>query len=84
MIFIATFYSHFGAVRFKKNCESLSIPAVTMPVPRDLSSSCGTCVRFEAEELPKYEQHKDELEKIVEKNDNTYVVLYNSVDETDD
>ena len=81
MTFIATFYSHFGAVRFKRNCESLGIPVITMPVPRDLSSSCGTCARFEAKELPDYEQHKDELEKIVQVTDNGYVIIYESNEE---
>lgn len=47
MTCIATFYSHFGAVCFRKLCEEHRIPARLMPVPRALSSSCGTCVRFE-------------------------------------
>ncbi len=49
MIRIATFYSHFGAVSFKKSCDAAGVPARLMPVPRSLSSSCGTCVRFESE-----------------------------------
>lgn len=49
MTCIATFYSHFGAVRFKKDCDKRNWPARLMPVPRDLSSSCGTCVRYEGE-----------------------------------
>ena len=48
MIYIATFFSHFGAMRCKKICDGLGIPARMMPVPRLLSSSCGTCVRIEA------------------------------------
>ena len=47
MICIATFYSHFGAIRFRQDCRNRGVPARAMPVPRDLSSSCGTCVRFE-------------------------------------
>ena len=49
MTCIATFYSHFGAIRFKKTCDSLGWTAQVMPVPRNLSSSCGTCVRYEGE-----------------------------------
>ena len=49
MTCIATFFSHFGAVRFKKDCDSLGWSAKLMPVPRDLSSSCGTCVRYEGD-----------------------------------
>ena len=44
--YIATFFSHFGAMSFKKKCEKEGYPATIMPVPRNLSSSCGTCVRF--------------------------------------
>ena len=47
MTYIATFYSHFGAIRFKKLCATQGWNARVMPVPRDLSSSCGTCVRYE-------------------------------------
>ena len=51
MTCVATFYSHFGAISFKKLCEGRGWPARVMPVPRDLSSSCGTCVLFSAPEL---------------------------------
>ena len=48
MTYIATFFSHFGAIRYKKLCEQAGYAAKTMPVPRTLSSSCGTCVRCTA------------------------------------
>lgn len=73
MICIATFYSHFGAIRFKKYCESLQWPAKIMPVPRDLSSSCGTCVKYEGvcpEDIP------EEVEQIVAVIDDCYKQLY--------
>ena len=50
MEYIATFYSHFGAVRFMRLCRSQGLPARMAPVPRDLSSSCGTCVFYQAED----------------------------------
>ena len=62
MEYIATFFTHFGAVRFKRECDRAGISARMMPVPRSLSSSCGTCVRFEADagtsvpETPEREQ----------------------------
>ena len=52
MICIATFFSHFGAMRCKKQCDETGITARMMPVPRMLSSSCGTCVRIETEDGP--------------------------------
>jgi len=45
--YIATFFSHFGAMTYFKELEKLGIPAKLMPVPRKVSSSCGTCVRYE-------------------------------------
>lgn len=42
-----TFYSHYGAIQFKKTLEERSISVTLMPVPRFLSSSCGTCARIE-------------------------------------
>ncbi|MDO4952844.1 MAG: DUF3343 domain-containing protein [Synergistaceae bacterium] len=78
MIYIATFFSHFGATRFKRYCDSLGIPAQTMPVPRGLSSSCGTCTKFETQQLPDYGKHTDELEKIAAVTDNGFETVYES------
>ena len=47
--YVATFFSHFGAVRFGRQLRQLGIDHALMPVPRRVSSSCGTCVRYEAE-----------------------------------
>ena len=47
--YIATFYTHFGAVRFSRTCQVQGVPCKLMPVPRKLSSSCGTCARFQAQ-----------------------------------
>ena len=73
MICIATFFSHFGAIRFKRQCDALGFPASLMPVPRSLSSSCGTCVRYEGE-LP--DAISDEVEQIVRETSEGYVALY--------
>lgn len=51
MKLLATFYSHFGAVRFMNKCKSAECVAKMMPVPRNLSSSCGTCVSYECDRL---------------------------------
>ena len=44
--YIATFHSHFGAARFHKEKVKEGKKAYLQPVPRDLSSSCGTAVHF--------------------------------------
>ena len=77
MFYIATFYSHFGAIRFKKEA-GINRPTL-MPVPRRLSSSCGTCVRFEAGEDYKFDNDfSDEVEQIVRECDAGYEVIYRS------
>ena len=77
MTHIATFFSHFGAMRFKKMCDGAGIPAALMPVPRDLSSSCGTCVRFEGA-CPA--AISDEVEQIVEMTLAGHVTRYRAKD----
>lgn len=49
MTYIATFYSHFTAMVFQKAVQKQGFVSKLMPVPRYLSSSCGTCVRFEGD-----------------------------------
>ena len=45
---IATFHTHLGALRFQRRLTTLGHEAAMAPVPRKLSASCGTCVRFDA------------------------------------
>jgi len=45
--YIATFYSHFGAMSYYNSITKQGISAKLMPVPRKVSSSCGTCVSYE-------------------------------------
>ena len=76
MIYIATFYSHFGAVRFKKECKKENISAEAMPVPRNLSSSCGTCVRFETDKNIDTFTWSQEVEQVVEITESGYKLHY--------
>lgn len=76
--YIATFFSHFGAIRFQRLCTQLGWPAQLAPVPRSLSSSCGTCVLFQTAKLAKNDLGQlitPELEQLV-LDDNGYSFLY--------
>lgn len=76
--YIATFYSHFGAVRFARDCEARGWQTQLRPVPRTLSSSCGTCVYFTADALPAMDELRTpELEQLVQQ-DEGYRVIYTS------
>lgn len=48
--FIATFHTHADAIVAHRTLTEKAIDARMMPVPRKLSSSCGTCVRYSADE----------------------------------
>lgn len=84
--YIVTFYSHFGAVRFKRLCDARGIAAKVMPVPRNLSSSCGTCVRCEQpiDNTETFDINRfvpdaaclEEIEQVVLVLENGYDILY--------
>ena len=79
--YIATFFSHFGAVRFQHLCMERGWQAQLRPVPRSLSSSCGTCVVFQAAALEAAESlQTPELEQLVLQCGDGYEVVYTAAD----
>jgi len=46
--FVATFHSQYGAIQFRKHAKNLGIACKLAPVPRSLSSSCGTSAHYES------------------------------------
>ena len=48
MTYLATFYTHAAALMSHRNLTKSGRKAVMMPVPRAVSSSCGTCVKYES------------------------------------
>lgn len=66
MAYVATFFSHFGATRFRRLCASRGVAAELMPVPRAISSSCGTCARFDTVPFEGGEPWPAEVERVVE------------------
>lgn len=47
--YIATFHTHLAALRTDRTLRVNGIITQMAPVPRKLSSSCGTCVLYNAE-----------------------------------
>lgn len=79
--YIATFFSHFGAVRFQHLCVERGWQAQLRPVPRSLSSSCGTCVVFQAAALEDAESlQTPELEQLVLQCGDDYEVVYTAAE----
>lgn len=75
MQYIATFFTHFDAVRFARDLNQLGILAKARPVPRSVSSSCGTAVEFSAEDLPG-SPLLDEVDRIFALEGTAYRLVY--------
>lgn len=79
MKYIATFYSHFGAIRFKREAPKGVTNIELRPVPRNLSSSCGTSASFEADESFTFtDDPTGEIEQIVAIMDGEYRTIFES------
>lgn len=48
--YIATFHTHLAALKTHRSLQKAGIEARMAPVPRKISSSCGTCVFYRAQE----------------------------------
>lgn len=72
--YIITFYSHFSALSLQRALAVDSISVTLMPVPRVLSSSCGTCARLFAESFTDYAH--DGIERVYLLKDETYQLVY--------
>ena len=73
MDYLATFYTHYGAMRFYKHCLSKGLAARMAPVPRELSASCGVCVRFADAAMPSPAEHEDMERCYMEAADGAYL-----------
>lgn len=51
--YVITFHTHYEAILCKRNLEGVAKEGVNLvkmiPVPRELSSSCGTAIKIETE-----------------------------------
>jgi len=64
--YIATFHTHLAALMTCRSLTCLGVKAQMMPVPRKLSSSCGTCVRYLADD-PTLDAMDEDVEAVYEK-----------------
>ena len=63
--FVATFRTHLAALMTSRSLTALGVQAQMMPVPRKLSSSCGTCVRYSAQD-PNLSVMDEDMEAVYE------------------
>ena len=76
--FIATFHTHLSALMTSRTLTDLGVQARMMPVPRKLSSSCGTYVRYLSEDAHLAAMDED-VEAVYEKiGKDEYTLLMNA------
>lgn len=73
--YITTFHTHLSALRTSRTLTAKGVPANMMPVPRKVSSSCGTCVSYQAE-TPMVECMDEDAESIFIKEDDGYRMVH--------
>lgn len=61
--YVATFHTHVAALMTFRSLKQSGVAASMAPVPRKLSSSCGTCLFYEAGE-PRLDAMNDEVEAV--------------------
>ncbi|MDQ2087247.1 DUF3343 domain-containing protein [Herbivorax sp. ANBcel31] len=71
------FFTHTGAIKFKRIMKKEDISCELMPVPRALSSNCGVSARIyydgQANNLV-----NDQVEKIFQNNNGDYALIFSS------
>lgn len=75
--FVATFFDHYGAVQFRTWCKQQDLNCVLQPVPRSLSSSCGTCAVYESAGW-ETGYDPDQIEAVYQKEKSGYVLMHRS------
>lgn len=79
--YVATFHTHLAALRSCRALQGAGHGGARMaPVPRSLSSSCGTCVFYQAEEplLPLLDR---DLEAVYRQDENGGYILAHQGDD---
>ncbi len=76
MIFI-TFFTHHAALMTHKMLSSEGVSAKMAPVPRSLSSSCGSCVIADATEID-ITLCDEDTEAVYKYEDKKYIKIYSN------
>ena len=74
MNYIATFYTQAAALLTNRALKKHGVQSKAGPVPRELSSSCGTCVHYIAD-APMLDVLDEDLESVYEKEAYGYKLL---------
>ena len=73
--YMVLFFTHSGAMKFKRKSKKDSFPCELMPVPRQLSSNCGVSARITYDGVIDT-LVDDEIEKIYRIEKDEYTLIY--------
>ena len=74
--YVATFHTHLSALMTDRDLKAAGVPSRMMPVFRKLSSSCGTCVVYRADD-PCLDRMDEDVEAVYEiTGEEEYLLLY--------
>lgn len=59
---VVTFPSTYWALKFEKMVKEIELPINMIPVPREISSSCGLAAKISLETKMKITNHLEEME----------------------
>ena len=76
--YIATFWTHLAAISTLRTLRNAGVEAAARPVPRMISSSCGTCVRYRADTPCLSMLHRDYQQVAIVENGAYTVVAKNN------
>lgn len=72
--YVATFHTHLSAMLTCRALTAAGLEARMAPVPRSISSSCGTCVFYTARE-PMAGLLDEDTERVYEQQGESYTML---------
>ncbi len=75
MEYLATFFTHSGAIKYQRHMRGLKVNAELMPVPRKVSSNCGIAARFVFDGDIKT-VISDDIEQVLTIKDREYILIY--------
>lgn len=74
---VITFYTHHSAQLTNMTLKAQGISSKMAPVPRKLSSSCGSCVIAECDELERRLVDED-FEAVYKAENDSYILLFSN------
>jgi len=73
--YTATFHTHLAALRSFRALQKAGMGARMAPVPRVLSSSCGTCVFYEGDD-PQIQLLDRDTEAVYRQENGAYILVH--------